>query len=210
MPTYRAIAATETDPEAPLTSSLAKAWADNLLASLEADSTAPVNQTAWHPYNKVTNGDANTGRIWSFAVDGAVAVITTPDFVDGYDYAFLFDRVLSNANTALQVNLFRETGGAYAGVSATGITMSTTAALTGQLDLLGPRLVRSAHSVIGTMAAGTVADVAGVAAAVANTGGARHATAQRISRMQFSIAAAGNFQGTGAAIYMLRRRNVAV
>lgn len=42
MATYRAIAATETDPEAPITSSLAKAWADNVIALAECDPTAPL------------------------------------------------------------------------------------------------------------------------------------------------------------------------
>lgn len=41
MPTYRAIAGTETDPEAPITSSLMKAFQDNVLAIAEDDATAP-------------------------------------------------------------------------------------------------------------------------------------------------------------------------
>lgn len=44
MPTYRSIASTETDPEAPLTSALAKAWADNVEAIREGDPTAPKIQ----------------------------------------------------------------------------------------------------------------------------------------------------------------------
>lgn len=44
MPTHRVIASTETDPEAPLTSSLAKAWTDNAEAIREGDPTAPKIQ----------------------------------------------------------------------------------------------------------------------------------------------------------------------
>lgn len=44
MATHRVIASTETDPEAPLTSSLAKAWADNVEAIREGDPTAPKVQ----------------------------------------------------------------------------------------------------------------------------------------------------------------------
>lgn len=41
MSSYRAIASTETDPEAPITSALMKAFQDNLLATIEGDATAP-------------------------------------------------------------------------------------------------------------------------------------------------------------------------
>lgn len=41
MTTYRAIASTETDPEAPITSSLMKAFQQNVLAIAECDSSAP-------------------------------------------------------------------------------------------------------------------------------------------------------------------------
>ena len=41
MTTYRAIASTETDPEAPITSTLMKALQQNVLAITEADASAP-------------------------------------------------------------------------------------------------------------------------------------------------------------------------
>jgi hypothetical protein len=44
MTTYISIASTETDPEAPLTSELAKKWTDNVLAIQEGDATAPKVQ----------------------------------------------------------------------------------------------------------------------------------------------------------------------
>lgn len=43
MTTYRAIASTETDPGKPMTSQLAKAFTDNVIAIGECDSTAPSN-----------------------------------------------------------------------------------------------------------------------------------------------------------------------
>lgn len=43
MTSYITITDAETDPEAPLTSELAKKWRDNPLAIAEADSTAPAN-----------------------------------------------------------------------------------------------------------------------------------------------------------------------
>lgn len=209
MTTYREIAATEDDPEKPITSQLAKAWTDNLLAGLEGDPTAPVNAGNWHPYNKTMNNGSETGRIWSMAVDGAVATITTPNFVDGWDYAFLFDKVLASGSATLNVNMYRETGAAYAGVAATAVSPTTAAAITGLMEFIGPRLVRNAHFTTGTLIAQAVADATvGVGVMQSGAAGARHATAQKILRMQFSVPGF-NFQGTGAAIYMLRRRNVA-
>lgn len=187
-----------------------QALRDNPIAIAECDASAPVNAAEWHPYNKAFNNDANTGRIWSTAVDGAQAIITTPDFADGWDYGFLFDNVNSSAlGGNLQVNLFRETGGAYAGVSSTGISLaSATNIVTGFFAILNLRLNRNAHFCEGFVRSGPSSDSATVTTS-AISGGATHATSQKITRLQFSLSSGGNFQGTGAAIYMLKRRNVA-
>lgn len=208
MPTYRTIAGTETDPEAPLTSSLMKAFQDNVLAIAEGDSTAPVNAYGWHPYNKVTVGDTNTGVIWSFAANGAVATVTTPDFADGWEYAFQFERLQtsSGSSTSFNINLFRETAGAYAGASALVASgFSSTLILNGYAELLNPRLVRTHHVAQGFFAVSLISNAVG--GFTVGSGGAAHGTAQKILRAQFSCGA-GNITGTGAAIYMLRRRNV--
>ena len=207
MATYRTIAATETNPEAPLTSSLAKAWADNVLAIAEGDPTAPVNAYAWHPFNKVTVGDSNTGVIWSFAANGAVAAVTSPDFADGWDYGFWFERVGGSSSTAtnFNANLWLETTGAYAGVGQIA-SVAGTLVLTGFTEIAGARLVRTTHAITGPLTNLAVAN----AVQAQGFGGivVAHATAQRILRCQFTCTA-GNITGTGAAIYMLRRRNVA-
>lgn len=71
--------------------------------------------TGWHPYNKLTVGDTNDGLIYSFAVDGAVAEIETPDFELGYEYAVFFDGLEGDAtsSTTLQIEMFRA-GNSYA------------------------------------------------------------------------------------------------
>jgi hypothetical protein len=184
-----------------------QAFRDNLLAVAEGDPTAPVNAFAWHPFDKVTSGDANTGRIWSFAVNGAVAAVTSPDFVDGWDYGFWFERVggSSGSLTNFNANLWRETTGAYAGVGQIS-SVGGSQFLTGFVEIPGTRLVRTMHSVTGTVGSGSIANaITPVAAGGTNT---FHLTAQKILRCQFTCTA-GNINGTGAAIYMLRRRNVA-
>ena len=179
-----------------------QAFRDNPIAIAEGDAAAPVSAFAWHPFNKVTNNDANTGRIWSFAVDGAVSLITSPDFVDGYDYAFLFDRVVGPATSqTINLNWFRETSGAYSGNSSTGqMTGGSTAAVTVMLELLNVRLARRSHWINSVGTSHSLVDTV-------NTQTVTHATAQKILRVQISIPS-GSFGGTGAAIYMLRKRNV--
>lgn len=187
-----------------------QALRDNPIAIAEGDSTAPIQTAGWHPYNKTMNNGSETGRIWSTAVDGAQAVITTPDFVDGWDYAFLFDRVAHSSGGAanLRFNLYRETGAAYAGV-ANHVSVPTGQWVTGFFEAVGFRLIRGAHYVWSNHVLGTSADAALTSSEVLFLGvGARHATAQKILRAQISFSA-GNVQGTGAAIYMLRRRSVA-
>ena len=201
------------DQDSPVTQPLMTAYRDNLLASLEGDLTAPVDQNNWHPYNKVLNGDANNGRIWSLAVDGAVAVLTTPDFVDGFDYLFLFDRINASTgtNNILRVNFFKETGGAYSGLQnlstidngAGGVPM------TGYLQFDSPRLVRPSHIICGVVLSSAISDGVFPVSASLSGGGVRHLTPQKVLRVQFSFTT-GNIAGTNAAIYMLKKRTTSV
>lgn len=85
-----------TDP--PYTALVAgKAWTDakaqaafeNAVALAEGATGAPHIFAAWHPFNGVLVGDAGDGLLWSFARDGGVASITSPDFEDGFEYRLL-------------------------------------------------------------------------------------------------------------------------
>ena len=91
--------------------------------------------TGWHPYNKLTVGDSNTGLIYSFAVDGAVSEIETPDFDLGYEYAVFFDDLSSDAgNTEFQIDLFK-VGDSYHGAADITQTISGSSNLRGILYL---------------------------------------------------------------------------
>jgi hypothetical protein len=107
MTTYLTIADTAIDQDSPVTETLLTSLRDNPIAIGEGSSGAPVNQTGWHPYNKVLVGDANDGLIYDFAVDGAIAVTSNYTFDAGYEYAFLFEGfgVSAGANALVEVNL---------------------------------------------------------------------------------------------------------
>ena len=86
MTTYRSIAATEVDPDSPVTSTLMVALTDNPIAISEGSTGAPYLQSAPHPYNGVTVGDGNTGLLYDFSVDGGVVSVQTPNLESGYVY----------------------------------------------------------------------------------------------------------------------------
>ena len=71
-----------------------KAWTDekagaafeNPLAIAEGAPDAPYEYAVWRPFNSLAWGDGNTGLLYDHAVDGAVALVTTPAFELGWDY----------------------------------------------------------------------------------------------------------------------------
>ena len=64
MPTYRAVASTETDPQAPITSALMKALVDNVLAALEGDSTASAAGVTVKDASLDTGAATTAGTTW--------------------------------------------------------------------------------------------------------------------------------------------------
>lgn len=99
---------------------------------LRADGTwtAPASgfETAWHPYNMTAPGDGSTGKIYSFATNGAQASVTAT-FADGYDYLIRLVGISPTSNLPLQV----------AGVTVTG-SITSTSSITGTIEILAPTL----------------------------------------------------------------------
>lgn len=185
---------------------------DNPIAIAEGDPTAPVNTAEWHPFNKVINNDANDGRIWSFPVDGNVTAITTPDFADGWEYALLIDQLRSSVtapSTSLNLNLFRQTSGAYGGALAvSGAINSTTGGITGWIEIPHVRKIRRSHYALFQ----TPTDSADAAALVALSSRAtwNHSTAQKILRAQLTLPGSGvQITGSGStgAVFLYRRKD---
>jgi hypothetical protein len=131
---------------------------DNIAAGLECDPTAPVNRSAWHPWNKLVGNDANNGVFYDFLVNGAVASVETPVFEDGYEYRI---RVLEmspvSGSGTLQIELRRQSTGTYAG-AATLITGSTQTDLhSGEILLPTVRRTQRNHFITGYMRVSPVA-----------------------------------------------------
>lgn len=174
----------------PITSSQGLALRDNPIALSEGDTDAPVNRSGWHPYDKVTNGDANDGLIYDFSVSGAVANVVTPDFEDGYEYQIVFNVVShSDASTQdLRIELYRETTAAYA-TAVVLASVPTATIMSGFADLVTVRAAWALHLV--RLFFTTNSGFAPV-----------QVTAQKILRARLSFAA-GNF--ASGKIHLYRR-----
>ena len=183
-------------PGQPWTSAKALAVYNNPteIAKLSLDS--PVNEAAWHPYDMVNIGDTGDGVIYDFAVDGGLATITTPDFVDGYEYSFWARNLNSGGTFPVSVALFFETGAVYSPAVEIFATSSSEKGF--RADVLSPRAVSKAHAFsvrFGyTAGAGTGAQVIPVYSGVA----------QKILRARFTTTVALS----AGVITMFKRRDV--
>ena len=196
---------TEYNVGAPATSLHFERWFRNVVAAAQGVVGSPYESTAWHPHNGTAVGDGATGRLWSFASDGSVSLITTPDFLDGFEYRLVFAGVQTlglPGGSSLGFNLFRETSVNYAGHIDHPISLNTGDFLDGTAEILRPRIVSTTHllsgNLLGSVASNLVFDSSTVV-----SGGARHATRQKILRCQISLTP-GNF--TAGAIFMHKRR----
>lgn len=128
MATYRSIAATETDPQAPVTAALMKALDMNVDATAEGATGAPVLSATWHPFDMINVGDGATGLLYDRAVDAAAPTVTTPTFEDGYDYLIRLIGLAASSTAAFQIASVNVVAGAGANP------------LTGDIEIIAPRL----------------------------------------------------------------------
>lgn len=148
---------TETDPDQPLKSSLAKRWSKNFIAMLQGAFGAPVAECNWHPYNKVEIGDSLDGKFYDVAVSGAVASVTTPNFVDGYEYRIRFEDYSQSLSVAGNLFAYQETSAAYtAGLSLLGATFNASNNYSGEIVFPLARRSVAMQPVRGFIAANTV------------------------------------------------------
>jgi hypothetical protein len=127
-------------------SSTVTALRDNPVAVADASSGAPVVFAGWHPYDKVSVGDGKDGLIYDVAVDGIVAEVITPDFVDGYEYRIVGNRLSHNSGTvrALDLDLYKETSANYQ-ASFTSAAAGNASLYNFDWEILLPRIDSTAH-----------------------------------------------------------------
>ncbi len=135
IPAYTGLTDGELSQDQPVTQPKAFALRDDPKSMLGGGVNAEYNQSVWHPYDGNTVGDGNDGSIYS---GGAQANVDSPDWEDGFDYAFYFDEVVPDLVTDLGV----EIEGASSGLNGFFTLLSNvspTNGMTGYMYFLKPR-----------------------------------------------------------------------
>jgi hypothetical protein len=172
------------DPNRPIRSNQGNMLAGNPIAMALMKPGSPVILANWHPYNMVTAEDGATGEIWSHAVDGAVATIETPGFVDGFEYQLICDELSGTAEADFRVGLFLATSAAYIDV-AVALAVNIVHARSIQATIHRPRDISRSHSLeyIGWTWNGTSSDTTGGM----NAFSIQNSTAQKIGKARVSV-----------------------
>lgn len=121
---------------------------DNPVAIAENSSGAPIPRGVWHPYDQTAYGGGD-GLIYSHAVSGTVASVTSPDLDVGYDYLWIWSGITRSATAFAQIQIRNRlvSTGAYTFTQDAG-EISTGAALrynSGWARLVTPSRVAPAH-----------------------------------------------------------------
>lgn len=186
----------------PITLQQGRALRNNPIAGFEGANGSPYTAAGWHPYDGVTVGDGADGVIYDFAVDGAVASVETPNFVDGYEYEIRFASLSNTIGTPdLRVEFYRETTAAYASASTVFTTMSSGSPVFGYIGPFIPRVssvlfrYKSSAQTGGSNATTTFTEDSSMV---------RSSTSQKMlkARISVSVSTLG-----GGKIYLFKRRS---
>jgi hypothetical protein len=191
-----------TDPDARITSDMAKGWWKNVISAARGETGSPYIETAWHPYNGVTVGDGATGTIWDFATDGAVTV-DGPLFQDGFTYRLVVNGFTASglgsvgAGAAIEARVIGATSGtAHLIENLASLAFGgDTGAGNGWCDLEYPRTSQHRHH---GMIANNVAAPVGFLVS--------EGTAQKLSRYRLTFTTTGGATITGGRCRMFRKR----
>lgn len=206
MTTYTTIPNGDIDQDSPVTQPLLTALRDNPIATAEGASGSPVIFAGWHPYNLTEVGSTETGVIYDFSIDGTVASVESPNFADGFEYAFVFNGISSSAAaTELRMSLYRDTDAAYfTDVSILSGLSFSTEVVQGIIQVQMPRLAKYVHSCVSlSIGHARRTDTGAVTVSGGMVASFNDATLQTTSKARFRFDSGNIDAGT---ITMLRRR----
>lgn len=189
----------------PITLQQGRALRNNPIATAEGATDAPYVAAGWHPYDGVTVGDGADGVIYDFAVDGALGTIVSPNFVDGYEYQFIFNGLSLSLAVDLTVEWYMESSAAY---SASYLLQSWPAGsyfLWGTITSVRPRITAKAFSFVGEGVFNTaLSNVSGVGLSGIPSGFVVRTLAQKVLNARFDVSGSGTFDA--GTIQMMKRR----
>lgn len=153
-----------------------------------------ATELAWHPYDMATRDDGADGVIYDFAVDGAVATVTSPDFADGYEYQFEFYNINASAVGNFEIQFYLETSAAYSS-SRTVNSIGSTDRIFGELEARKPRISRQYFTWYNGSSNPTLQ--------YAEANAIDLSSSQKITRVRFLLSGGGNINS--GTITMLKR-----
>jgi hypothetical protein len=157
----------------------------------------------WKPY------DGATGIFYDFAVNGAVASITTPDFVDGFEYMVVLDKLSSSALAKPRFRAYRSVVAAYSAyVNLTaGSDQAATTFWSLDHEFHFPRLAKFTHTTTYLTYNGThTVNTDGSPGEFLGMSNFTHIVAQKIDKAEYSFSAGNIDAGTAR----LLRRSVGI
>lgn len=164
---------------------------DNVAAAQEGAAGAPVSVYGWEPVDKVSVGDGKRGVFYDFSIDGSSSAITTPNFVDGYEYRMIVSDLGSLAAIQVQYEIFGETTG---WVEARRIANSYSSVSSFDIEIRMPRISQRNHiSIVNSSGA-------------ASNAGVLFGTAQKVRNARIFFTSSGSSQGKA---WLFRRREFA-
>lgn len=183
-----------------------RALRDNPKGMAQGATDSPVIFAGWHPYNLTEVGGTETGVFYDFAVHGAQASAESPDFEDGFEYAFVFNGISSSAAaTEFRMSLYRDTDAAYFTDAAIMASMSVSAEeVYGIIRVEWPRNEKRVHAARWIQTGHVFrTDSGAVTVSSGNDASFSDATFQTTSKARFRFDSGNIDAGT---ITMLRRR----
>ena len=192
--------ATEYEVGAPATSLRFERWFRNPVAIAQGAAGAPYVVAGWHPVGGVTVGDGATGLLYDFAVHGSVASVESATFANDFEYMFLFDAFGNSGAPSrdLRVEFYRETSASYTPITVLAAIGGAGAG--GYLEITRPMRVSR------LMVANNQTSVFSADSVLASTGGfisVKHTTAQKVSKVRFSLSVVNVDQGK---VFAYRRK----
>lgn len=186
----------------PITLQQGRALRNNPIAGFEGANGSPYTAAGWHPYDGVTVGDGADGVIYDFAVNGAVNSVTSPNFVDGYEYQFHFEGLNIAGTPTLGAQWYAETSATYS-ASFTILTWNFAYPLYGLIYAIHPRMVSKIFRYEGD--GGTMASANSTSGFTDAMSGGRvsRSTAQKMLNAKFTLSGSQSF--TSGKIFMFKR-----
>lgn len=150
MTTWTTITNAQIDQDSPVTQTLMTGLRDNVAATAEGSTNAPVMVSGWHPNDMVNVGDGNDGKVYDFAVDGGITALEIT-MAAGFEYRVVFKDLThdqASLTRSLLVDAYKDTAATYVNLFTSTDFNNNTFTADGWFQVYNPRLTVSTFFVM--------------------------------------------------------------